>query len=243
MFPLRDTVPARRPPVAVWALVFLNALVFLREAQLTPPALQLFLNHYAMVPADLTAPGGLERHWPTAITSMFLHGGWMHLIGNMWFLWIFGDNVEDRFGTLGFLALYFLGGLAAAGLEIFTDPHSTVSSLGASGAIAAVLGGYLVLFPKARVITFIPIFLFPWIISIPAVVWLGIWFLYQWLNGMAVLHQHAAGGVAYWAHVGGFLFGVLVALPARLREKTPAAAPGPGRRPFYYGYDQEWPFA
>jgi membrane associated rhomboid family serine protease len=174
---------------------------------------------------------------------MFLHGGWLHIIGNMWFLWIFGDNVEDRFGTLGFTALYFLGGIAAAGLEIFTDPHSAVPSLGASGAIAAVLGAYLVLFPDARVVTIIPIFLFPWIVTIPAVVWLGIWFAYQWLNGIAVLHQHTAGGVAYWAHVGGFLFGVLVALAARLGDKSPTSAPGAVRQPHFPGYDREWPFA
>jgi rhomboid family protein len=240
MFPLRDTVPGRRPPVVVWALVFINVLVFLYEVHLTPQALHQFIDQYAMVPARLTAPGGLERYWLTVITAMFLHGGWLHLIGNMWFLWIFGDNVEDRFGPLGFLALYLVGGMAAGGLQVVTDPSSAVPSLGASGAIAAVLGAYLVLFPGARVITLIPIFLFPWIVSIPAVVWLGIWFLGQWLNGIVVLHQHAAGGVAYWAHVGGFLFGVLFALPARLTEKT---APGPGRRPFYAGYDQEWPFA
>src|SRR5712692_1492338 len=112
MFPLRDTVPGRKPPVVVWVLVFMNALVFLHEVQLSPAGLQAFLNHYAMMPARLTAPGGLAQFWPTLFTAMFLHGGWMHVIGNMWFLWIFGDNVEDRFGTLGFLALYFLGGLA-----------------------------------------------------------------------------------------------------------------------------------
>jgi membrane associated rhomboid family serine protease len=120
-------------------------------------------------------PGGLGQFWPTLITSMFLHGGWLHIIGNMWFLWIFGDNVEDRFGTLGFLALYLLGGLAAGVLEIFVDPLSRVPSLGASGAIAAVLGAYLVLFPTAQVITLVPIFFFPWIVRVPAVVWLGLW--------------------------------------------------------------------
>ena len=230
MFPIRDSERSYSTPFVTILLIVMNLLIFLYEISLEPYSQNHFTAQWALVPARF--------HAIDLLTSMFLHGGWMHVLGNMWFLWIFGDNVEDRFGTPGFLALYFLGGLAAAGLEIFTDPHSRVYSLGASGAIAAVLGGYLVLFPKARVITFIPIFLFPWIISIPAVVWLGIWFLYQWLNGMAVLHQHAAGGVAYWAHVGGFLFGVLVALPARLREKTP----GPGRRPIY-GYDQEWPFA
>ena len=244
MFPLRDTVPGRRPAVVVWALVFLNTLVFLHETQLAGSPLQQFLNQYALVPAHLTAPGGLAQYWPTLFTSMFLHGGWMHIIGNMWFLWIFGDNVEDRFGNLGFLVLYLVGGLAAGALEIFADPHSTVPSLGASGAIAAVLGAYLVLYPTARVITFIPIFFFPWIVSIPAVVWLGIWFLEQWLSGVAVLQEHAAtGGVAYWAHVGGFVFGVLVALPLRWSGTPPAGQPVPGNHPYYPGYDRGWPFA
>jgi membrane associated rhomboid family serine protease len=252
MLPLRDTVPARRLPAAVWALVFINAAIFLHEAGLTHAELQSFVYRYALIPARLTMPGGLQQYWPTLITSMFLHGGWLHIIGNMWFLWIFGDNVEDRFGSLGFLALYFLAGLAASVLDILVDPLSRVPSLGASGAIAGVLGTYLVLFPTAQVITLIPIFIFPWIVSIPAVVWLGIWFLEQYLNGLAILHQQAAtAGVGYWAHVGGFLFGVVIGVAARLTggSDLPLQAPGPGvasrprRRPFYYGYDQEWPFA
>src|SRR5205814_8040639 len=118
---------------------------------------------YALVPAHLTMPGGLERYWPTVITSMFLHGGWLHVIGNMWFLWIFGDNVEDRLGTFRFLVFYFLGGIAAAALQVYADPTSTTPSLGASGAIAAVLGAYLVFFPTASVVTVIPIFIIPFV--------------------------------------------------------------------------------
>src|SRR4051812_26784092 len=170
MLPLRDTVPARRLPAAVWALVFVNAAIFLHEVQLTPPELQLFITRYAMIPARLTMPGGLEQYWPTLITSMFLHGGWMHVISNMWYLWIFGDNVEDRFGSLRFLALYFLGGIAADALHIYVDPLSTVPSLGASGAISAGLGSYLVLFPGARVFTLVPIFIFPFLVDVPALV-------------------------------------------------------------------------
>lgn len=233
MLPLRDTVPARRLPAAVWALVFVNAAIFLHEAQLSPPELELFVYRYAMIPARLTAPGGFERFWPTAVTSMFLHGGWLHIIGNMWYLWIFGDNVEDRFGTIRFLIFYFLGGFAATTLHLLADPFSPVPAVGASGAIAAVLGAYLVLFPTARVLTVVPLFFLPWLIEVPALVWLGFWFLQQWLNGLAALHfDLLGGGVAWWAHVGGFLFGVIVALPL-LR------AP---RRQFYYGYDREWPF-
>jgi membrane associated rhomboid family serine protease len=248
MFPLRDDVPGRRPPLAVWALLFVNALIFLHEAQLSSAALEQFIGHYALVPARLTAPGGLAEYWPTLFTHMFLHGGWMHIIGNMWYLWIFGDNVEDRFGSAGFLILYLTGGLAAAALQIYVDPHATVPSLGASGAIAAVLGAYLVLYPKARVITLVPIFLFPWFVSIPAVVWLGLWFVQQYLSGLGSLSQGTeAGGVAYWAHVGGFLFGVVVGIGARWvstdEPKTGARPALPGGRSYLYGYDRDWPFA
>jgi membrane associated rhomboid family serine protease len=229
MFPLRDDVPSRRLPVVVWALVCVNALVFLHEAQLSPAALEQFINRYALVPARLTAPGGPAEYWPTLFTHMFLHGGWMHIVGNMWFLGIFGDNVEDRFGRVKFLLLYLAGGLAAAALQIYVDPHSKVPSLGASGAIAAVLGAYLVLYPTAKVTTFVPIFLV-WLVSIPAVVWLGLWFLQQYLSGLGSLTgQAATSGVAYWAHVGGFLFGVVTGIAARVGE---AAGPQPGGRSY-----------
>jgi membrane associated rhomboid family serine protease len=249
MLPLRDTVPARRLPAAVWALVFVNAAIFLHEAQLTPPELEQFVYRYGMIPARLTMPEGLERFWPTVITSMFLHGGWLHIIGNMWFLWVFGDNVEDRLGTVRFLVFYFLGGLAATVLHVFVAPHSTVPAVGASGAISAVLGAYLVLFPAARVITLVPIFFFPWFVEVPALLWIGLWFLEQWLNGVVALNVAPdGGGVAWWAHIGGFLFGVLAALPfawawGQRAERVPGAVRGTNRRrQFYYGYDREWPF-
>src|SRR6266567_1813193 len=153
MFPIRDTQPSDSRPVVTILIIVLNVLAFLYEFSLDDYSRNYFIANYGLIPDRL--------HASALLTSMFLHGGWMHIIGNMWFLWIFGDNVEDRFGNLGFLALYLVGGLAAGALEIFADPHSTVPSLGASGAIAAVLGAYLVLYPTARVITFIPIFFFP----------------------------------------------------------------------------------
>ena len=232
MLPLHDTVPARRLPAAVWALVFVNAAIFLYEVRLGPDGLQLFVDRYGMIPADLSAPGGLARHWPTVITSMFLHGSWLHIIGNMWFLWIFGDNVEDRLGTARFLVFYFLGGFAAAALQVSVDPTSQVPSIGASGAIAAVLGAYIVLYPTATVISIVPIFFLPMLVDVPAVLWIGFWFLEQWLNGFVALFLPAMGGVAWWAHIGGFLFGMAVAIPYRFQ---------PPRR-HYVGYDREWPF-
>jgi membrane associated rhomboid family serine protease len=244
MLPLRDTVPSRRLPAAVWALVFINAAIFLHEVQLSPPELEQFLYRYAAIPARLTMPGGLEQFWPTVILSMFLHGSWLHVISNMWFLWIFGDNVEDRLGTLRFLVFYFLGGFAATALQVLADPTSPLPSVGASGAIAAVLGAYLVFYPEARVITLVPIFFLPLIIDISALVWLGYWFLQQWLNGLVSLHLAIpGGGVAWWAHVGGFLFGVVAALLLRWRAEVPVRASGAGQRQYFYGYDRDWPFA
>lgn len=247
MFPLRDDIPSRRPPVVVWALVFLNATVFMYETQLSEVDLRQFLERFALTPAWLTAPGGFAQHWATLFTHMFLHGGWLHVIGNLWYLWIFGDNVSDRLGSWRFLLLYVAGGLAAAALQVHLNPQMQTPMVGASGAIAAVLGAYLVLYPKAIVTTFIPIFIFIKLVSVPAVVWLGIWFLQQYFLGLSsVPGAMVTGGVAYWAHVGGFLFGILVGLGARAHEavgKEPAhdvppahAERGPHRE------SGSWPF-
>jgi len=189
------------------------------EVQLSEVDLKLFLERFALTPAWLTAPGGFAQNWTTLFTHMFLHGGWLHVISNMWYLWIFGDNVSDRFGGGRFLLLYVAGGLAAAALHVQVNPGMQVPMVGASGAIAAVLGAYLVLYPKARVTTFIPIFFFIKLVSVPAIAWLGLWFLQQYFLGLgAVPDAIGTGGVAYWAHVGGFLFGILVGLGARVRE-------------------------
>ena len=250
MFPLRDDIPSRpsrHPPVVVWALVLLNAIVFMYEMQLSEVELKQFVERFALTPASLTAPGGLAQHWTTLFTHMFLHGGWLHVIGNLWYLWIFGDNVSDRFGSGRFLLFYVAGGLAAAALQVHASPQMQTPMVGASGAIAAVLGAYLVLYPRARVMTFIPIFIFIKLVSVPAVVWLGLWFLQQYFLGLgSVPDALGTGGVAYWAHVGGFLFGILVGLGARAREavgRGPAHDVPPARverRP--HSESGSWPF-
>src|SRR5262249_54633284 len=155
----------------------------------------------------------------TVVSSMFLHGGWMHIIGNMWSLWIFGDNVEDRMGRIGFGCFYLLSGLAAGALHIIFNANSHAPTVGASGAIAGVMGAYLLLFPHATVITLVPIFIFLQAVELPAVVFLGLWFLINLWSGIGSLAAHTqAGGVAWWGHIGGFLLGILWALPLRRRE-------------------------
>ena len=216
MIPLRDDVPARTWPVVNVALIVLNSLIFLYEVSLGP-ALQSFLMTYGMVPAKVLY---LSRHEPWNLwdrfapffTSMFLHGGWFHLIGNMWFLWIFGDNVEDRLGHGRYLLFYILCGLAAGFVHYSTNSTSGVPTVGASGAIAGVMGAYYMLYPRARVLTLIPLFFFFEILEVPAYFFLGFWFLIQLLQGTFSLAfvDTLAGGVAWWAHVGGFAAGVLL---------------------------------
>ncbi len=174
-----------------------------------------------------------DKSWALSVfVAMFLHGGWLHIVGNMLFLWVFGNNIEDRLGRIGFVVFYLFGGIAAAALQVAFDPSSTVPSLGASGAIAAVLGAYLVLFPGARVTTLVILF-FVSVIELPAVAVLGMWFVLQLFNGVGGLGTQVNGGVAYWAHVGGFVFGALAAwLFFRGRGPRRAAYELP-RRPDY----------
>ena len=231
MIPLRDTVPSVRFPAVTIGLIVVNAFVFLFELSNTR-GLDAVFYQWGIVPCTFTStcppririPGGfllLPQHPPylTILSSMFLHGGWMHIIGNMWSLWIFGDNVEDRMGRAGFLCFYLLSGLAAGVLHIVFNPASRVPTVGASGAIAGVMGAYLLLFPYARVLTLVPVFIFLQTIELPAVFFLGFWFLTNLLSGIGSLAAHTgAGGVAWWAHIGGFLVGLLWALPLRRRE-------------------------
>ena len=209
MFPIRDHNPSGRTPFVTYALMAINILVFLGYWPLfnDPRALNLFFYDWAMVPTLVTNEGTYD----TLFTSMFLHAGWMHLAGNMLFLWIFGDNMEDEMGHLGYLAFYILGGLGAGLAHLMSDPLSPVPTVGASGAIAAVMGGYLLMFPKAKVDILIIIIFYIRILPIPAFVMLGIWFALQLFNGVA--SDLSGGGVAYWAHAGGFIIGVLLALP------------------------------
>ena len=213
MFPLSDVIPSRTTPFVTIGLITINALVFLHQLTLPPRALDHFIVTYALIPAYFTLP--------SVVTSMFLHGGWMHIIGNMLYLWIFGDNIEDRVGH-GMFVLFYLGcGCVAAFLQVIFSPASTVPMLGASGAIAGVMGAYFVLYPQSRVLTAIFIFFFFDLVEIPAIFFLGIWFLMQLLSGVGSLGatSAAAGGVAFWAHVGGFGAGAFVGLLLRARGR------------------------
>ena len=207
MIPLRDTTRSRNFPVMNWLLITANGLVFFYELGLSSGGLERFVQTFALVPSRVQ--GEPLTFAITIFTSMFMHAGWFHILSNMWVLFIFGDNVEDRMGSLPYLIFYLLGGTAAALLQTYVAPGSSVPVLGASGAIAAVLGAYILLFPAARVVTLIPIFFFISLIEVPALVFLGFWFVSQLFSGLASIGT-AAGGVAWWAHVGGFLVGLVL---------------------------------
>lgn len=203
-----DNVPNAKFPFINILLIVINVAAFLYEVTLDPNSLQAFVNQWAVTPTDILA----GRHWITLITGMFLHGSWLHLIGNMLFLAIFGDNIEDIAGHIPYLFFYLLGGLAAAFTHIYFNATSTVPSLGASGAIAAVMGAYIIMFPRARVRAFVFLGIMGFVTRISAIIFLGFWFLTQLFSGVTSLGANTAqtSGVAVWAHVGGFIFGVLV---------------------------------
>lgn len=215
MIPLRDNVPSSRRPLVTWTIIGLCTLLFLFEQLLPGPVLYEFIHIYGVVPARYTDPayahvmGYPEGGYESLITYMFLHGGWLHFLLNMWVLWIFSDNVEEALGPLRFTVFYLLCGLLAAVSHILFNWNAVAPVIGASGAIAGVMGAYFRLFPRARVVTLIPIIIIPWIIELPAVVFLGIWFAVQILSGLA---GSAGGGeatsVAFWAHAGGFVAGM-----------------------------------
>ena len=211
MIPLRDEIPTHRTPIVTYALIALNVLVFIFQYLFSAGDPELVYS-FAMVPALVTGNFGL---WPylTIFTSMFMHGGLAHIGGNMLYLWIFGDNVEDRLGHVKYLAFYLIGGVAASLAHLLTNPGSQIPTVGASGAIAAVLGAYLVLFPQSRIVTFIPLGFFMRLTVVPAVIVLGMWFVLQLFSGVLSLGGPDVGGVAFWAHIGGFVIGVLMALP------------------------------
>jgi membrane associated rhomboid family serine protease len=251
MFPLRDDNPHFLTPYATYTIIALNALfwVFVQGLGLEPQ-LSASVCRLGLIPGELlqTVPAGVRFQvgpdsvcvlggtaaWYTPLTSMFMHGGWMHIIGNMWSLWIFGDNVEDRMGRGGFLLFYLLSGLTAGAVHVVTNPASTVPTVGASGAIAGVMGAYLLLFPHSSVVTLVPVFFFMHVVEIPAVFFLGFWFFLQLFSGTLALAAAGAqaGGVAWWAHIGGFVVGFLWAVP--LRRRTAIT----GRRRRYD--DEDW---
>lgn len=209
MIPVGDTeVRDSGPSIVTIGLIIINVIVFLFEAMMSQPELENFIRNYGVVPAQIMQGNGLI----TLLTHMFLHGGWMHLIGNMVFLWVFGDNIEAVMGKVMYLVFYIAGGLAAAALQILVDPASTIPSVGASGAIAAVLGAYIIMFPQARIRVMLLGGGGMGMTRVTAIIFLGIWFVTQLFNGVASLGVPTAetGGVAFWAHIGGFLFGLVI---------------------------------
>jgi rhomboid family protein len=231
VIPLRDANPTRRPPLVTLALIVVCSVVFAYELGVQATGgeeglSEFFLAHGA-VPARLVGAlrAGDVASGPVLglVTSMFLHAGWLHLFGNMLYLWIFGNNVEDRLGRPGFLAFYVLGGIAAAALQIVVDPASEMPMVGASGAIAATLGAYLVLYPGARILSLVFLGFFYQLIEVPALLVLGFWFVLQLIDGIASLGLSSAteGGVAFFAHIGGFVVGLVIALAIRARRPQP----------------------
>ena len=204
MFPLRDTQPSYSRPVVTVFLIVLNVLIFLFEVSLDPFSRNHFIAVYGLVPDRF--------HAVDVLTSMFLHGGWMHVLGNMWFLWIFGDNIEDILGHGKYLVFYLGCGVAAALAQVFFNPLSRLPMVGASGAIAGVMGAYMVKFPRSRILTLVFVFIFVTTFEVPAVVMLVYWFFIQLVSGLGTVgfSQLSEGGTAWFAHVGGFLAGVLL---------------------------------
>ena len=240
MIPLRDANPTRRVPFVTLSIIIACFVVFAWElgvlASGGDAALDAFITRWGVVPADLAAAWGrgdyLSRETATLVTSQFLHGSWLHLLGNMLYLWIFGNNVEDRFGRLGFLGFYLLGGALAGVSQVAIDPTSIVPTMGASGAIAATLGAYFVLFPRARVTSLVFLGFFYQLIDVPAVIVLGFWFVLQLIDGLTALGiTESGGGVAFFAHIGGFVVGALMArivipISGRLRRSATPSAVG-----------------
>jgi membrane associated rhomboid family serine protease len=224
--PLKDLNPSRTYPFVNITLILANIAAFLYEIELkvtlSPHAFDAFLLPYSTVPARfpsfLTGHTGFEVAFLPLVTSMFLHSGWLHIGGNMLFLWIFGDNVEDFFGHFTYLFFYLVCGIGAGLLHVAFNFHSDIPALGASGAISGVMGAYILLYPRARILTLVIIFPLP----IPAVVFLGLWYVMQFLAGLSTIGMKVTGGVAVWAHVGGFLLGML--LTAMARGKSPSRA-------------------
>ena len=244
MIPLRDNIPSRTVPVVNYTMIAICGIVILAQlAEQQSPSSSL-VERFGMIPARLLNPdvpvmvrelvpvGGevaVVQHeaaapsftpWATLLTCIFLHGGWMHFLGNMWFLFIFGDNVEDRMGHLGYLLFYVFCGVSASIAHLVSSPESTIPTIGASGAIAGVMGAYFLLYPRAMVLSIVPLFVFVEMVVLPAPIFLGIWFVIQFFQGAASITTTQSGGVAWWAHIGGFVVGYLVAALLRATGET-----------------------
>ena len=210
MIPLRDTIRSRTYPLVTYLLIGLNTLIFFFQLSLGPAQGRL-ITTYSLIPARFTHPAlidyfGWGANLISLFTFMFLHGGFWHLLGNMWSLYIFGDNIEDRLGPVRFVLFYLLAGALSGLAHMVLNPASQIPTVGASGAIAGVMGAYFVLYPRAKILTLIPIIIFPWLVEIPAFIFLGIWFVMQFLGAAGA--QGATGGIAWWAHLGGFVAGI-----------------------------------
>lgn len=207
MFPLYNTARSRRFPFVNWMLILLNGLIFTYEITLNAEGLRRLILTWGLVPVQLASD--YAANWVTVFSSMFMHGGWIHILGNMWTLMIFGDNVEDSLGHGPYLLFYLLCGVAAAMMQFVLHPSSQLPLIGASGAIAGVLGAFLILHPRARIVSLAPILFIFTLAEIPAVIYLGLWFVLQLFSGWLSLRGIVTDGVAWWAHIGGFLFGMI----------------------------------
>lgn len=217
MIPLRDTIPSRRTPCVTILLILLNTVVFINQFFMTPRVMRGYIVDNGFIPVRLTQEIQSAQSIHAAIThiplltGMFLHGSWLHLISNMWILWLFGDNVEDRMGPLRYLLFYLMTGYAAGMAHYLSNPASSIPAVGASGAIAGVMGAYFILYPQAKIITLVPIFVLPLLLPIPAVIYLFIWFIGQVYSGLIhSLAGQSVSGIAWWAHIGGFVAGILL---------------------------------
>lgn len=218
MLPIKDDIRSKSFPLVTWLLIAVNALVFFFTLGLSSDSQEVFVMSFGLVPAELSL--AQPARFLSFFTHMFMHAGWAHFFGNVWTLFIFGDNVEDRMGSGIFLMFYILGGLAAAVLQTFLMQDSSIPLIGASGAIAAVMGAYFAYYPRARVMTLVPLPFLGWFVNLPAVVYLGFWFLLQVFSGINEMSSGATatGGVAWWAHIGGFVFGLILARPLARRK-------------------------
>lgn len=210
MFPLYDTARSHKFPLINLLLIAANAYAFFQEMQMGPGALENFIFAYGLIPVEFW--GNPSAEWMTIFSSMFLHGGWFHILSNMWVLLIFGDNIETRMGILGYLLFYLASGTVAGLMQAYILPTSTVPMIGASGAVAGVLGAYLILFPRSRIASLVPIFFIFTLVELPAFLFLLFWFLSQIYSGLFAIEGGGASGIAWWAHIGGFVFGVFIAL-------------------------------
>ena len=229
MIPISDRNPTRTFPLTNLTLIAINVIVFLFELTLRSRQLDQFIFTWGIVPNDILLAVGHPlqaplRVWATLITSQFLHAGWLHILGNMLFLWVFGDNVEDVLGSLTYLLFYLVSGVVAGLVEVFVVGPSKIPSIGASGAIAGVLGAYLLLYPWMKVTILLPIFFFMWGIDLPAILVIGWWFVQQLFYGFGALTFAAASNIAFWAHIGGFIIGMILILPFLGRRRRRRAS-------------------